>query len=223
MKTNRLNAFIGFACPLILTACTTTQTHNWSPQIEQSLRGYAQEMTCVTPEYRQAPVLCIAPGPSGARMSQAKAKTPHGKKLYHLYTSDPIAYESAANGESTAPIGLTLVKESHYANIATPSDNARSSIQGEPTYIPGAISELFIMTKVGINTTQNTDAGWIYSVANPQGEIQTSGLIQSCIACHEVAPHNRLFGLAPATTIYDPIYDPSSHDFIGRGRDGIDD
>lgn len=200
MKTTIHFTAVVSACLLILTACTTTQKQNWAPQIERSLDDYAQEMICVTPTYRQAPELCIAPTPSGPRMSQTQLGSPHGQKFYHLYVSDEIAYMDVASGNAPAPIGLTLVKESHFESIGSAIGYERS--QCGIAIVPGSISELFVMSKVGDANTPNTDAGWIYSLADSMGEIQLSGLIESCISCHQKAPNDRLFDLAPATTIY---------------------
>ena len=43
---------------------------------------------------------------------------------------------------------------------------------------------------------EGTDAGWIYGTLTPDGKTVTSaGRVQRCMDCHDVAPHDRLFGL----------------------------
>ena len=136
-------------------------------------------------------------------MSRAGAGSPHGKKLYHLYVSDPIAYALASTSDRSAPVGLTLIKESHIAlNPEVAGLNARSVSGAEPALVPGAVTDLFVMMKIGNAGMAETDAGWVYATASPQGEIESIGMIESCIRCHEQADHDRLFGLAPATTVY---------------------
>jgi len=192
---------------LFFTACAATTHRSRINTIEQSVIDYAHQMACLTPEYRFAPELCMAPPPSGARMSQADPLTPHGRKLYHLYVSNTKGYFEASEGTTPAPVGLTLVKESHMAFVAGINNNARSSDSVKLAYVPGPVTELFLMNKIGEQDTPETDQGWVYSVANPAGEIQVSGLIESCMKCHVKAPNDRLFGLAPATTVYVELRD----------------
>lgn len=212
MKLNR-GAFIilVFFIAITISACSTTSTRKWSSQIQESTVNYTTTMTCVTPIYRVSPWQCTAPQPSGARLSQAHPSSPHGRKLYHLYVSDPIAYTLAADGVRDAPVGLTLVKEAHYTlGKNSQSESTASNLLEEDPKFPGPIAELFIMSKVGTADTPETDQGWIYSVADPDGVVSFSGLIQSCMNCHQKSTHDRLFGLPPATTIYktdSPLWD----------------
>ncbi len=192
-------------CMLTLSACTLTQPINRTTHIKQSIANYQTTMTCVTPVYRWSQLLCMTPPASGPRMSQAQTGTPHARKLYHLYVSDEHAYEQTVLGNQQAPIGTTLIKESHYP-IKDNSEHAIDHETQQQTYTAGAISGLFIMSKVGDQSTPNTDNGWVYSIANPLGEIQLSGLIDSCVLCHKSSPNDRLFGLAPATTTYYQLY-----------------
>ena len=54
---------------------------------------------------------------------------------------------------------------------------------------------LFIMYKAEPKT-ENTDAGWVYGTVSADGQTVTSaGRVQSCMQCHQDAPHGRLFGL----------------------------
>jgi len=135
-------------------------------------------------------------------MSQADPQSPHGQKLYHLYVSDPASYAAAVAGQAPAPTGLTIIKENRYSFLPEQKERARATDPSQPAWVPGPVIELFFMSKVSEFATPDTDAGWVYGVANPSGEIQTVGRIDSCIKCHENATNDRLFGLAPATTIY---------------------
>jgi hypothetical protein len=46
---------------------------------------------------------------------------------------------------------------------------------------------------------KDTDAGWVYGTVSPDGKhVTSSGLVQSCMNCHQQAPHGRLFGLPPS-------------------------
>ena len=44
--------------------------------------------------------------------------------------------------------------------------------------------------------TPGTDEGWVYGTVTPDGQQVTSaGRVESCMMCHQGAPHDRLFGL----------------------------
>ena len=190
-------------CVLALSACTTLQQSTPTTNLTPSIANYKDTMTCMTPEFRLAPTLCRSPLPaSGARMSQADPQSPHGQKLYHLYVSDPASYAAAVAAQAPAPTGLTIIKENRYSFLPEQEGQATSIDPSQPAWVPGPVIELFFMSKVSQSATPDTDAGWVYGVANPSGEIQTLGRIDSCIKCHENADNDRLFGLAPATTIY---------------------
>jgi hypothetical protein len=46
---------------------------------------------------------------------------------------------------------------------------------------------------------KETDAGWLYGTVSADGKhVTSSGLVQSCMNCHDQAPHGRLFGLPPS-------------------------
>ena len=45
--------------------------------------------------------------------------------------------------------------------------------------------------------TPDTDEGWVYGTVSADGKTVTSaGRVQSCMNCHQDAPHDRLFGVA---------------------------
>ena len=43
--------------------------------------------------------------------------------------------------------------------------------------------------------TPGTDEGWIYGTVAPDGTVTSAGLVESCMECHDSAPHERLFGV----------------------------
>lgn len=160
--------------------------------VYDSVSDYRDSMTCVTP------ILPDIPSHSesvqvGARLSRASAGSEHAQKLFFLYANDPDAYESAVRGMQQAHIGLTLVMESHH--VLSTSIGAHGPAGTKIVYQPGTISGLFIMMKVGESETPETDMGWVYATATPHGKIESVGLIESCIKCHQSAEHDRLFGL----------------------------
>lgn len=57
----------------------------------------------------------------------------------------------------------------------------------------GALTGLFVMAKVPEVT--GTDEHWIYGTATTDGVVKSVGRIPSCMACHENAAHERLFGV----------------------------
>lgn len=56
---------------------------------------------------------------------------------------------------------------------------------------------LFIMFKMAPKTP-DTDEGWVYGTTTADGkEVISAGRVESCMSCHQKAPHDRLFGLPP--------------------------
>lgn len=162
--------------------------------------------------------------PSHARMSHAD-DAEHGKKLYYLFAGhgnhEGRHYYTALGTRAAQPIpiGFAIVKQSWTAVPSTPpaanpaptaefdpslelamSTNAPAPIthvdhEGQRLHT-GEQAELFVMAKVGEPDMAGTDAGWIYGTLTPDGQTVTSaGRVQRCMDCHDVAPHDRLFGL----------------------------
>jgi hypothetical protein len=61
-------------------------------------------------------------------------------------------------------------------------------------YRAGLPAGLFIMYR-DVPGTPDTDDGWTYATVSPAFEVTASGRIDSCMACHLLAPHGRLFGV----------------------------
>lgn len=137
----------------------------------------------------------------------------HGRKAYFLWSDDPGAYyDIAADAVESAPVGMTLVKESwtpleefegslHWIS----SENMLYSTSPEVLYSDQpALAEpygLFVMHKLEPGTP-HTDNGWVYATTDFEGtEVFEVGRIASCIGCHESAPHDRLYGVVKADDI----------------------
>ena len=57
------------------------------------------------------------------------------------------------------------------------------------------LAGLFIMFKTDAEAA-STDNGWVYGTVTADGrQVTAAGRIQSCMNCHQEAPHGRLFGL----------------------------
>lgn len=57
------------------------------------------------------------------------------------------------------------------------------------------LAGLYIMFRNDSREIESDD-GWIYGTVSADGKrVTSSGLVQSCIACHQEAPHGRLFGI----------------------------
>lgn len=131
-----------------------------------------------------APTYC---SPIGAApvLSEAKEDSPHGRKLYYLYTSDNGRYEALGaepGNEPEFPPGFALVKESW-----TPVP------LGHDEYEPGEKGALFVMLRVEVPI--ESDEGWVYATLSPDGtEVHGVGRVESCMGCHAKAPYGRLFG-----------------------------
>ena len=53
---------------------------------------------------------------------------------------------------------------------------------------------LFVMIQRSSNE-KDTDDGWVYGTLSADGkQVTSSGLVQTCMNCHQQAPHGRLFG-----------------------------
>lgn len=158
--------------------------------------------------------------PSHARLSGAD-DAQHGRKLYYLFAGlGEHGYGDLYGrlGTPTAqaiPVGLAIVKQSWAAvpskrpvanepvvfgevldmHVDTPAPIDWVEHDGQRLEV-GEQAELFVMAKVGEPDMPGTDAGWIYGTLTADGtRVTSAGLVQQCMDCHDVAPHERLFGL----------------------------
>ena len=166
--------------------------------------------------------------PSGAVQSAEDESTKHGQKLFHLYTNNPAAYQSTIEEDMPAPVGLILLKETHTSiqleNKSKPPEEFNATGLSNTTVehvdahlqdsvlVPGKITDLFFMAKVGDDSILQTDNGWLYGGMDLNGKITTLTSTGNCFECHRIAPHDRLFGI-PRSDVY---YRNPSVDISGK-------
>jgi hypothetical protein len=188
-------------------------------------KGFAQRLLQIAHEYqtygrldnraRWAPTLCASPSqvpmPSAMRMSKSDDQGTHGKKLYYVFAKDRPDYlhgdprstrrQPDANHSGTShAIGQVIVKEAWVPEKLTRATNAPASLVpatkvGNELYHAKEKAGLFIIYKLA-EDTPDTDRGWVYGTVSADGITVTSaGKMQSCMACHDKAPRDRLFGM----------------------------
>ena len=156
---------------------------------------------------RWAPKLC-ALVPSRARFSKSDEAETHGEKLYFLFAKDRAAYMSVASTKSKT--GQVIVKESWLPKETThkrPKERRNDlkrdlggayvpyAKKGDKLYHADKLAGLYIMYKTDADTP-GTDKGWVYGTLTADGKtVISAGRVASCMACHEDAPHGRLFGM----------------------------
>jgi hypothetical protein len=164
----------------------------------------------VDDEWRWAPGLCRIPYPGVARESTSTDPTTHGQKLYSVFAKKRTAYP---NGPHTDQV---VVKQSWRTELVTGPDagayapqNWRpdgATMETDDHFYPYAKGQdggvfratepagHYIMWRVD-PATPDTDEGWVYATILPSGEVTSAGRVSSCMGCHEVATHERLFGV----------------------------
>ena len=165
----------------------------------------------VDDELRWAPFLCRQPLPGVARPSESNDSTTHGQKLYSVFVKNHDAYPNGPYDNQA------VVKQSWTAELVSGPDAAFNPKSYRPSpdagnhfypyaagdggvYRAAAPAGLFIMFKVD-PATPETDDGWVYATVSPAGAVTSAGRVQSCMGCHEVATHERLFGVPLSPTL----------------------
>lgn len=139
----------------------------------------------VDANFQFAPALCAAPNlpPKQATISASPDVSTHGQKIYYLYAKNKLAYMRLNRPDAPQ----TIVKESWTMKKSHSPDREKVN--------PDQLYALFIMMKLE-GTPAGTDDGWVYGTVSPDGKsVTASGKVQSCMGCHQEAPHGRLFGL----------------------------
>jgi len=159
---------------------------------------------------RWAPFDCRAPRfdpqvahQSSLAYSASEDNDTHGRKLYALFVKNlPKEYPWYTPIGQSAPIGQVIVKEAWLPEEVQPdtkkerAGDARFAGHEGKLFKAGKRSGLFIMMKLEPGTP-DTDEGWVYGTVAPDGEtVSSAGRVESCMNCHQKAPHDRLFGLA---------------------------
>lgn len=141
----------------------------------------------VDDNFQFAPALCAAPSmlpQKQPKISSSTDASTHGQKIYYLYAKNKLAYMRLRDPNTPQ----TIVKESW-----TPKKTISSG--GVQQLSPDQINALFIMVKLE-GTPSGTDNGWVYGTVTADGHtVTSSGKVQSCMGCHQDAPHGRLFGI----------------------------
>ena len=139
--------------------------------------------------------LCTAP-PTLPMISSGQDGQTHGRKLYYLFVKDDKSYQALASATALQPAGQALVKESYRPiEVAEQQFEHWTGAQAKGRYFNrGEMYALFVMLKYD-STTPGTHNGWVYGTLTPDGKFVTSqGKVESCIGCHDDAPHDQLYG-----------------------------
>lgn len=144
-----------------------------------------------------APTLCRMP-PGGGKAplgASASESGPHSVKLYRLYARDAAAYRGVESGAPQAH--QVLVKEAFEPVIHEMAGPGRIPPDvvsaGGRLLRPGASAGLFMMWHDASDVAG--EERWTYATVSAEGEVTATGRIESCVACHSLAPHGGLFGL----------------------------
>jgi hypothetical protein len=164
-------------------------------------KGYSAYHRLGDPKWALAD--CVNTKSTYARWSQSQAADTHGKKIYYLFVSDFQDYD-AWGRDTPAPVGQTLVKESWVSEEVpkeVPEEEREVGLVRDNegrSYRAARKAGLFIMTKLD-PATPGTDSGWVYGIVTADRSTVTSaGKVPSCVACHEKAPRDRVFGARSA-------------------------
>ena len=189
------------AIPAASTEVPSARTPSpWDAEIlaiAASYKGYG----VIADNPNWAPTDCAAPSmppsPDTPRLSAAEGTSAHGQKLYYLYAKDRAAYVRTGASNGPVDVGQIVVKEAfapvELGKDAAPHESKKVVRKGAKAFVPGERTALFVMKKVG-RGTPGTDDGWIYATTDAEGKhVTASGKIESCMGCHTVAPHDRLF------------------------------
>ena len=165
-------------------------------EIAANYKGYEKAEN----RMRVAQVACAMPTlpKSEYRFSRSDDADSHGMKLYLMYAAklDPVTGSYTAD-KLQKETDQMIVKESWLAEIAKEDDRFSETVAGAngERYKPGAKGPLFAMFQVDQKNPLSDD-GWVYGTLTPDGKTITGiGRITNCMACHQKAPHGRLFGL----------------------------
>jgi hypothetical protein len=173
---------------------------------------------------RMAPTDCMMPSRPRARATaSADAATHGGDKVYSMFAKDPASYRALTalharrarveplDVDGTEGCSQVLVKEAYEPVELAPGEMVSRFVGDDPAsdehqpilpaekdgkrFAAGKRTGLFVMFRLD-PTTEGTDDGWVYGTVTADAKTVTSvGRVAACMACHEKAPHGRLFGL----------------------------
>jgi hypothetical protein len=186
--------------------------------VDEAFAAMAQQIAAdylswgrVDDELRWAPWLCRIPLPGIVRPSESNDATTHGQKLYSVFAKNHAAYPAGPQE------GQAIVKQSWTAELVTAPDAAfaPASARFDPdagdhfygyaqgdggVYRAAELAGLYIMFRLD-PATPDTDEGWVYATITAGGQVTAAGRVASCMGCHEVATHERLFGVPLSPTL----------------------
>jgi hypothetical protein len=153
------------------------------------------------------------------RFSSGGDSASHGRKLYWLFVKEWPEGDSYVLPGRPNPVGQAVVKEAWAAEEVKGDDKPPKPLrrkaklrQGDKfveevaLFLPDARKDghryratrktaLFVMFKLDPETP-DTDEGWVYGTVSADGkQVTSAGRVESCMRCHQKAPHDRLFGL----------------------------
>jgi hypothetical protein len=167
-----------------------------------------------------APEDCRDPNPPTPEVAFSRSTdgSTHGAKLYTLFAKDHSPLGGYLVEGQRSPTGQVVVKESwvpeEVKDDGKPLEPVRRKVkvrQGdglvgqEDSFVPYARKDgrlyhakekgpLFVMFKMDPRAP-GTDEGWVYGTVTPDGkQVTSAGRVESCMKCHQDAPHDRLFG-----------------------------
>jgi hypothetical protein len=191
----------------IPSSAAVTDDHSFDGMLLDVARSYKQ-FHRIGDGVRLTAVYCAAGRPFvPPRISASGDAGTHGRKLYWLYVKElPAGYTEGdyTLPEKPNPVGQVVVKEAWHPQEVKPDDElpdftrvVRSADDKDGrVFRTGEQGHLFIMFKLD-PATPGTDQGWVYGTVTPDAkQVTCAGRVESCMACHRDAPHDRLFGLA---------------------------
>jgi hypothetical protein len=200
-------------------ADVTVQRHSFEDTLLEIATSY-ESFGRVSAPARWAPAYCRAPIPPTpeATFSRSTDGGTHGEKLYTLFAKDHSPSGGYLVKGQPSASGQVVVKESwvpeEVKDDGKPPEPVRRKVkvrQGdglveqEDSFVPYARKDgrlyhakekgpLFVMFKMDPRTP-GTDEGWVYGTVTPDGkQVTSAGRVESCMNCHQGAPHDRLFG-----------------------------
>jgi hypothetical protein len=180
--------------------------------IEPAFAARARELAAqyltwgrVDDEYHWAPGLCRIPLPGLARLSESNDPNTHGQKLYSVFVKDFAAYPMGPSADQAVVKQSWTVEKVTDPAVKYEPEKYRENPDGGDHFYPYAMQDgvlyradkpagLYIMFKVD-PATPGTDGGWVYATILADGQLTSAGKVRSCVACHQEAAHDRLFGV----------------------------
>jgi hypothetical protein len=133
--------------------------------------------------------------------SQSDDAGTHGHKQFFLYASNSEKY--VTDSESSKNLANQLLVSRTQNPTPTLRSKGIEQILVKESFLPAKDAstlpvpqDLFMMVQFA-KDTPHTDDGWVFAVVTPDHKtVKEFGRIESCMSCHDAAPHGHLFGLS---------------------------